>query len=229
MIEAGVPAGAVQRRQRVYERVDSADPARGRALRYCEQALDMYRADGDMKEARLLLRSALPCVADYPTIYRGWIAMEEEHEGNVAAARELFEEWGRRCAADPNGAGLQDAGFWCRYLAFEAKNGGAGRARAVAEAAVAACPRDAAVYVKYAKVELRLGHDDRASAVLDRAVAAFAKDAGAKEWVVNEVRRYRDAMRGKRLGGRLGRICRGMRWPRPPRGRGYERLHDESL
>ncbi|KAM0855036.1 hypothetical protein ACQ4PT_050051 [Festuca glaucescens] len=88
---ATMAAGAtpVDRRRRAYDMLDCAYPDRGYALRWCEQAQDMYKADGDMKEARLLLRSALGCrVAHYASVYKAWIAMEL-HAGNVIN----FEVW----------------------------------------------------------------------------------------------------------------------------------------
>ncbi|KAM0854717.1 hypothetical protein ACQ4PT_050221 [Festuca glaucescens] len=144
---------AADRRRRAYEMLDSAYPAdRGYALRWCEQAQVMYKADGDMKEARLLLRSALGCsrVADYASVYKAWIAMEL-HAGNVDAARGLFLEWGRRIYAGEDDSGVD---FWCMFINFEVWKGGADRARAVARAAAEACPSDPTIYAKSLKVEL---------------------------------------------------------------------------
>ncbi|KAF0894597.1 hypothetical protein E2562_001897 [Oryza meyeriana var. granulata] len=206
----------VDARRRAYEVLDKADVARGRAVRICEMALYMFMEDGDMKEARSLLRGGLMYGPAYHgTIYRGWIAMEADHAGNVDAARVLFEEW---CAL----SGGKDGGFWCRYIAFEARHGGARRSRDVAEAAVRACPDDPAVHAKYAKLELRLGQDGRAFAVLGSALAAFASDAGAQEWLVDEVRGYYDALRKQSLTGRIRSFCRGIRRCHPPHG--YKRL-----
>ncbi|KAM0919281.1 hypothetical protein ACQ4PT_008220 [Festuca glaucescens] len=71
MVMIGGPGVTVaDRRRRAYDMLDSAYPDRAYALRWCEQAQEMYRADGDMKEACLLLRSALGCsrVADYASV-----------------------------------------------------------------------------------------------------------------------------------------------------------------
>ncbi|KAF0894596.1 hypothetical protein E2562_001896 [Oryza meyeriana var. granulata] len=210
----------VDARRRAYELLDKADGdptrARGRAVRCCEMALNLYMEDGDMKEARGLFRGGLmQRDADYGTIYRGWIAMEADHAGNVDFARTLFEEWRAL-------GGGRDGGFWCRYVLFESRHGGARRVRDVAETAVAACPDDPAVHAKYAKLELRLGHEDRAFAVLGRALAAFKSDAAAQEWLVDEVRGYRDALRRHSLNGRLRSCYRVIKPCRPPHG--YERL-----
>lgn len=117
----------VDARRRVYEFLDTVDGdptrARGRAVRCCEMALNLYAEYGDMAEARGLLRGGLmQRDADYGSIYRGWIAMEADHAGNVDFARALFADWRALC-------GDEDGGFWCRYIAFEARHGGARRAR----------------------------------------------------------------------------------------------------
>uniref|UniRef100_A0A0E0MDB5 BUB1 N-terminal domain-containing protein n=1 Tax=Oryza punctata TaxID=4537 RepID=A0A0E0MDB5_ORYPU len=179
-------------------------------------APNLYAEYGDMTEARGLLRGGLmQRDADYGSIYRGWIAMEADHSGNVDFARALFGEWHALCRD-------KDGGFWCRYIAFEVRHGGARRARDVAEAAVAACPGDPAVHAKCARLELRLGHEDRAFAVLGRALAAFASDASAQEWLVDQVRGYRDALRRRTLAGRLRSCCRAVIPSRRPHG--YEKL-----
>jgi hypothetical protein len=123
---AGRVNHAAERRRRSYAMLDAADPARGRAVRWCEWALD-FRRTGDVDKARALLRDALACGAHPPTIYRAWIAMEEEQEERAAdAIRELFEGWR---AWYPAAAGADDeGGFWCHYIAFELRNcGGAAR------------------------------------------------------------------------------------------------------
>lgn len=149
-----------QRRQSVYESLDSTKPARAHALRWCETAREMRRIDGDMKEARQLLRGALCCVKDYASVYRTWIAMEMDGGGGVGVARWLFEEWGTVCAKDGNlrkdddGTTADEYGdYWCAYLAFELRHGDARRARTVAARAVKACPHDASLRDT---VELRL-------------------------------------------------------------------------
>ncbi|KAG8089587.1 hypothetical protein GUJ93_ZPchr0011g28276 [Zizania palustris] len=221
ILGGGAHDNAVERRRRAYEILDAVDGdptrARGRAVRCCEMARNLFREDGDMREARGLLRGGLmQSHADYGTIYRGWIAMEVD-SGNIDAARFLFLEWRSQC-------GGKDGGFWCSYITFESRHGGALRARAVAEAAVAACPEDPAVHAKYAKTELRLDRKDSAFAALARALAVFAGDPVAQEWLVDEVRGYRDALRRQGFAGRLRACCR--RFVRPSRARhGYERLH----
>jgi hypothetical protein len=45
----GAGATAVDRRRRAYEMLDSAYPDRGYALRWCEQAKEMYKADRHTK------------------------------------------------------------------------------------------------------------------------------------------------------------------------------------
>lgn len=212
----------VDARRRVYEFLDTVDGdptrARGRAVRCCEMALNLYAEYGDMAEARGLLRGGLmQRDADYGSIYRGWIAMEADHAGNVDFARALFADWRALC-------GDEDGGFWCRYIAFEARHGGARRARDVAEEAVAACPGEPAVHAKCARLELLLGHEGRAFAVLARALAAFGSDAAAQEWLVDQVRVYRDALRRRTLAGRLLSCCRAVMPSRRPHG-GYEKLH----
>ncbi|KAL6874383.1 hypothetical protein ACP4OV_013403 [Aristida adscensionis] len=223
---------AAERRSRAYAVLDAADPARGRAVRWCEWALHMYRADGHAGEARALLRDALACGAHPPTVYRAWIAMEE-HAGSGAAARPLFEGLRAWYELQGGGGGADEAGFWCRYIAFELRHGGAARARAVAERAVAACPRDAAVHARYAKAELGLGRADRAAAVVERALRVFAAegDANSREWLMEEVAAYKNSMREgswRRLRG-LFPFCRGGggggaggRWCRTAGG--YQRL-----
>ncbi|KAM0854736.1 hypothetical protein ACQ4PT_050232 [Festuca glaucescens] len=230
----GAAATAVDRRRRAYGMLDAAYPDRGYALRWCEQALEMYRADGDTKEARLLLRSALRCdrVADYASIYKAWIAMEL-HDGNVGAARGLFLEWGRRIyegAEDDGGGGEID--FWCMFINFEVKNGSADRARAVARAAVEACPSDPTIYAKNLKVELLFRHGDRG--VLARHLDNFAMDVDCKDWLVHyQVGACHDHdhhdSKAKRLGGGgffLGRMCRGVKRLVHPHG--YQPLHEAS-
>ncbi|KAL5204092.1 hypothetical protein ABZP36_008963 [Zizania latifolia] len=179
-------------------------------------ARNLFREDGDMREARSLLRGALmQSHADYGTIYRGWISMEANYAGNVDAARVLFLEWRLQC-------GGKDSDFWCQYIAFESRHDSDRRARDVAEVAVAACPEDPAVHAMYNKTELRLGREDRAFTALARALAVFAKDSAAQEWLVDEVRGYRNALRRCGFAGLL-RAC--WRCVRPSRTRhGYERL-----
>ncbi|KAL6634367.1 hypothetical protein ACP70R_027038 [Stipagrostis hirtigluma subsp. patula] len=122
---------AAERRRRSYAMLDAAaGPARGRAVRCCELARDMYRADGDMGAARRLFLDALVCDVDKPTIYRGWIAMEE-HAGHGAGVRPLFEAW-RAWYELVGGGGDDEGGFWCHYIAFELRHGGAARVREVA-------------------------------------------------------------------------------------------------
>jgi hypothetical protein len=162
--------------------MDSAYPDRGYALRWCEQAKEMYKADRHTKEmykadrhtkaARSLLRDALSCstVVDYASVYRSWIAMELD-DGNVEAARDLYEEWKRRLhAGEDSNSGVD---FWCAYINFEVenvKNGDAGLARAVAKEAVEACPGDPTIYAKNLNVKLRFGGGDPAPGVAERAV-----------------------------------------------------------
>ncbi|KAM3274584.1 hypothetical protein ACQJBY_043564 [Aegilops geniculata] len=176
-----------QRRRSVYEFLDATRPARGQALRWCETAREMRRVDGDMKEARLLLRGALCCVKDYASVYRTWIAMEKE-AGGVGVARWLFEEWGAVCAKD---GGLHNEGdgatadaygdYWCAYLAFELGHGDLRRARAVAARAVRACPRDASLRDT---VELRL-RDEQERQRRRRRPGLFRS---AKKWLVDDLR-----------------------------------------
>ncbi|KAM0821124.1 hypothetical protein ACQ4PT_063441 [Festuca glaucescens] len=214
-------ATSVDRRRRAY-------PDRGYAVRWCEQAQEMYKADGDMKKARLLLRSALGCsrVADYASIYKAWIAMEL-HDGNVDAARGLFHEWGRRIYAGEDDSGVD---FWCMFINFEVWNGGADRARAVARAAAEACPSDPTIYAKSLKVELLFRHGD---CVLAHNLDNFAMDVDCKDWVAHyQVRASHhndnDNCKAKRLGGGffLDRMCRGVR--RLVRRLGYRPLHAAS-
>ncbi|KAM0821123.1 hypothetical protein ACQ4PT_063440 [Festuca glaucescens] len=202
---------AADRRRRAYDMLDSAYPDRGYALRWCEQAQEMYRADGDMKEARLLLRSALGCsrVADYASVYKAWIAMEL-HAGNVDAARGLFHEWGRRIYAGEDDSGVD---FWCMFINFEVWNGGADRARAVARAAAEACPSDPTIYAKSLKVELLFRHGDR---VLAHNLHNFAMDVDCKDWLLHYqvgACHGHDDSKAKQLGGGffLGKMCRGIR------------------
>lgn len=214
------PNAAAERRQRVYALLDAADPAHGRAVRWCETALGMFRSDGNMREARLLLRAALAAGVHHPTVYRAWTAMEADHAGDATAARALFEEWLHGCDD-----GREAGRFWCRYIAFELGHGGAARARAVAERAVSACPHEPAVHAAYARAELSLGRADRARAVVERALQCLNGDH--REWLVDEVKRYGSSMRLRRW--RFSRLCgfivrfyRGW-WARSPRG--YGRLH----
>ncbi|KAM0844183.1 hypothetical protein ACQ4PT_057228 [Festuca glaucescens] len=218
---------AADRRRRAYDMLDSAYPDRGYALRWCEQAQEMYRADGDMKEARLLLRSALGCnrVADYASVYKAWIAMEL-HDGNVGAARSLFLEWGRRIYAGEEDSGVD---FWCMFINFEVRNGGADRARAVAKAAVEACPSDPTIYAKNLKVELLFRHGDR---VLARHLDNFAMDVDCKDWLLHYqvgACHDHDDSKAKRLGSGffLDRMCRGVRRLVQPHG--YRPLHASSM
>jgi hypothetical protein len=217
---AGRVNHAAERRRRSYAMLDAADPERGRAVRWCEWALD-FRRTGDVDKARALLRDALACGAHPPTIYRAWIAMEEEEGERAAdAVRELFEGW-RAWYPAAEAAGADDeGGFWCHYIAFEIRHGGgAARVRAVAERAVAACPRDPAVHTRYVRAEARLGCPDRARAVLESALDSFATDAEARYWLrKEEAAACGDAVsRGgwKRLRGLLlpfRRRRRGVRW-----------------
>jgi hypothetical protein len=217
---AGRVNHAAERRRRSYLMLDAANPARGRTVRWCEWALD-FRRTGDVDKARALLRDALACGAHPPTIYRAWIAMEEEEGERAAdAVRELFEGW-RAWYPAAEAAGADDeGGFWCHYIAFEIRHGGgAARVRAVAERAVAACPRDPAVHTRYVRAEARLGCPDRARAVLESALDSFATDAEARYWLrKEEAAACGDAVsRGgwKRLRGLLlpfRRRRRGVRW-----------------
>lgn len=77
----------------------------------------------------------LPRRARPRAIFLVWYCMELCHR-DTAAARACFDEWRSR------GGGAGDAVFWCHYAWFEWEHGRdtAARARAVAEAAVAACP-----------------------------------------------------------------------------------------
>ncbi|GJN37031.1 hypothetical protein PR202_gb25949 [Eleusine coracana subsp. coracana] len=184
-------AAAERRRWRVYALLDAADLARGRAVRWCESALGMLRSDGDMREARLLLCAALAAGIHRPTVYRAWTAMEADHTGDAHAARARLHQ-------EDNEEEEEDVGgFWCRYIAFELGHSGTARTRAVAEHAVAVCPRDPAVHAGYARAELRLGRADRARAVVARALKCLDDD-GDREWLVDEVKRYGNAMRRRR-------------------------------
>ena len=161
-------------------------------MRRCKLALDAFRSGGGgLGEARALLRDALDCRnVHHPTIYRAWISMEEQAGSDAAGIRRLFEAWRCWYRHDDEGGGgnsRDEGGFWCHYIDFELRRGGAAGARGVAERAVAACPRDPAVHAKYAKAELRLGRPDRARAVLLSALDAFAADAEAREWLEREV------------------------------------------
>nr|CAB3484362.1 unnamed protein product [Digitaria exilis] len=141
----------LERRRRARALLDATAPGRSIAVRRCKLALETFRRDGDLREARALLRDALACAnVHHPSIYRAWISMEEEAGNPAAAIRDLFEAWrGHQLDKKENGggAGSQDdegGGFWCRYIGFELRRGSAASARGVAERAVAACPRDPA-------------------------------------------------------------------------------------
>ena len=69
------------------------------------------------------------------------------------------------------------------------------RGRAVAEAALVACPRDPEVFAMYACLELRMGCDRRARRVVGRACDVFAVDEDAAKWVTDDVERYRNCLR----------------------------------
>jgi hypothetical protein len=209
--------------------LDSADPDRGYALRWCEQAREMYKADGNTEEARDLLRDALTCtrVVDYASIYRSWIAMELD-DGNVPAARDLYLEWERRRLYAGEDTGV---GFWCMYINFEVKNGTAKSARAVAKAAVKACPSDPTVYAKNLMVKLLFGRGRRARR-LRRHLDNFAMDVDCKDWLVH----YQvgachddDDSKDKQLAGGflLGRMCRSVRRLVQPYG--YEPLRASAI
>uniref|UniRef100_A0A8I6XP67 Uncharacterized protein n=1 Tax=Hordeum vulgare subsp. vulgare TaxID=112509 RepID=A0A8I6XP67_HORVV len=211
-----------QRRRSVYEFLDSTRPARGQALRWCETAREMRRVDGDMKEARLLLRSALCCVKDYASVYRTWIAMEKEGGGGgVGVARWLFEQWGAVCAKDgslrseDDGATADEYGdYWCAYLAFELGHGNARRARAVAARAVRACPRDASLRDT---VELRL-RDEQERQRRRQRLGLFRS---AKKWLADDLRACISSVGEQQSRGCLPHFVR------PPRG--FQRLvTDES-
>ncbi|KAL6658278.1 hypothetical protein ACP70R_003864 [Stipagrostis hirtigluma subsp. patula] len=206
-------AAAVAERQRAFELFDSLDP--GRAFRWVEHAWFMYLRGGGADRARPVFRTALARVADYGCVYGAWTHMEAAQPGGAAAARELFGEWRARCAADGGGegAGRERAEFWDRYLAFELAHGGAERARAAAEAAVAACPRDAAVRARCVMAEAQLGDDERARAAFDRARADLAADADAEGRLTEAVRWEGGYLSEQWYGGCLG-FCRG-RWFRP--------------
>jgi predicted Zn-dependent protease len=223
----------LERRRRASALLDATTPGRSIAVRRCKLALETFRVDGDLGEARALLRDALACSnVHHPTIYRAWISMEEQAasggDGDAGGIRKLFEAWSRwyqdrNKDAGAGGSQQQDeGGFWCHYIDFELRRGSAASARGVAERAVAACPGDPAVHAKYAKAELRLGCPDRARAVLLSALDAFAADAGAREWLEREVAEYGDSMRHgswRRLRGLLLPFCRRCRrWSRPAQG-----------
>jgi len=199
-------------------------------VRRCKLALDAFRSGGGgLGEARALLRDALDYRnVHHPTIYRAWISMEEQAGSDAAGIRRLFEAWRCWYRHDDEGGGgnsRDEGGFWCHYIDFELRRGGAAGARGVAERAVAACPRDPAVHAKYAKAELRLGCPGRARAVLLSALDAFAADAETREWLEREVAAYGgDSMRHgswRRPRGFLPFCSR--RWPRPP-AQGYNLL-----
>jgi hypothetical protein len=225
MATKGAGATSIDRRRRAHNMLDSACADPGYALRWCEQA----RTDGDMKEARLLLRSALGCskVADYASIYKAWIAMELR-AGNVDAARGLFHEWGSRIYAGEDDSGVD---FWCMFINFEVWNGGADRARAVARVAAETCPSDPTIYAKSLKVEVLFRHGDR---VLAHNLDNFAMDVDCKDWLVHyQVGACHDHdhhdSKAKRLGGGgffLGRMCRGVKRLVHPHG--YQPLHQAS-
>ncbi|KAL6650701.1 hypothetical protein ACP70R_009626 [Stipagrostis hirtigluma subsp. patula] len=215
---------AAERRRRSYAMLDAADPASGRAVRFCEFAQEMFRDDGNMREARCVFLDALVCDADPPAIYRGWIAMEER-AGHGADVRPLFEA-GRAWYELVGGGGDDEGGFWCRYIAYELRHGGAARVREVAQRAVASRPGDPAVHAKYVKAELSLGRADLAGDVLRRALQVFAAedDAKIREWLNNEVKSHKDSMRAgswRKLRSLLP-FCRGSgaggRWMTPAGG-----------
>ncbi|WVZ85391.1 hypothetical protein U9M48_032327 [Paspalum notatum var. saurae] len=173
--------------------LDATTPGRSLAVGRCKVALDTFRNEGNLHDARTLLLDALACSnVHHPTIFRAWISMEEEARSDAAGVRKLFEAW--RCSYLGGGLGHDEGGFWCHYIDFELRHGTAASVRSVAERAVAACPRDPAVHAKYAKAELRMGCPDRASAVLLSALDLFAADAKSREWLEREVTTYRDAM-----------------------------------
>ena len=209
-----------ERRRCARELLDATTPGRSIAVQRCKLALETFRrGGGGLGEARALHRGALDCRnVHHPTIYRAWISMEEQAGSDAAGFRRLFEGWWCWYRHGEGGGGSRDeGGFWCHYIDFELRRGGAAGARGVAERAVAACPRDPAVHAKYAKAELSLGRPDRARAVLLSALDAFAADAETREWLEREVAAYGgDSMRHgswRRLRGFLPFCSR--RWTRP--------------
>ncbi|RLM79887.1 hypothetical protein C2845_PM12G07380 [Panicum miliaceum] len=132
-----------------------------------------------------------------------------EGGGDPAAARELFEEWRARSEADGDGGSEEGrALLWTRYISFELEDGGAERARAVAAAALAACPRNADVRAECVLAEVKLGDDERARAAFERALADLAADAEAARQLTEKVRRRGAYLSEQWFGGCLS-FCRG--------------------
>ena len=176
---------------------DKDKPTRSWALACYEAALEIYVEDGDrtpIKQARDLFLGALSSGADQQTIFHAWIVLELGH-GDIAAARACYEEWRSRA-----GGCRGDTDFWCGYIRFEIVHGTAARSRAVAEVAMAACPRNPVLIVLYAKLELRLGYDGRARHIVRRAreiltADVYPIDEDAAKWVADDVERYRRYLR----------------------------------
>ncbi|KAI4962674.1 hypothetical protein ZWY2020_027894 [Hordeum vulgare] len=180
----------------------------------------MRRVDGDMMEARLLLRSALCCVKDYASVYRTWIAMEKEGGGGgVGVARWLCEQWGAVCAKDgslrsEDGATADEYGdYWCAYLAFELGHGNARRARAVAAQAVRPARATPRCATRWAPPQGRAGAAE--------AAAAPGAVPQRQKWLADDLRACISS-----VGEQQSRGCR-PHFVRPPRG--FHRLvTDES-
>ena len=131
---------------------DKDKPTLSWASACSDAALKLYWEDGrDMKhikQVRDLFRGA-----DQRTIFLAWTGMELGH-GDTAAARACFEEWLRPRLLRSRRRRLT-SGATTPRSSFSTGRARA-RTRAVAEAALAACPRDPEVFAMYACLELRM-------------------------------------------------------------------------
>ncbi|OEL20701.1 hypothetical protein BAE44_0018280 [Dichanthelium oligosanthes] len=182
-----------ERRRRTRELLDATTPGRSIAVRRCKLALETFRTDGSLREARTLLRDALDCSNVQPH----HLPRLDLHGGADRHRRRRHQEALRGLAllVPPTQ----------RQMPRNREPEGRGRLL-VPLYRLRAAPRE---------------RRERAGrrAVLLSALDAFAADAKAREWLQKEVARYSDSMRHRswrRLLRGLLPFCR--RWSRPAQG-----------
>jgi hypothetical protein len=124
---------------------------------------------GGILAGRAVCERALAALSDSAIenfVYWSW-SLAERRAGDVDGQRRVLERWVRRLPRGGGGFGKQG---WNEYLAFEVRDGGVERVRAVGEGLLAAFPMDPTAYLLYVRALAALSLHVEAFAVAERGV-----------------------------------------------------------